>query len=57
MFKRIFHEDWTNVVPIIGFAITAIFFLVVTVRAIRMKKEVREHLSHLPLEDNPPKNR
>lgn len=52
MFKRIFHEEWTSVVPIIAFAITFIFFIVMIVRAVRMRKAKRDHLSSLPLEDD-----
>ena len=52
MFKRIFHEEWTSVVPIIAFAITFIFFVVMIVRAVRMRKAKRDHLSSLPLEDD-----
>lgn len=54
MFKRIFHEDWTTVVPIIGFGITFIFFLIVIIRAFKMKKETRHQLSSLPLQDDLP---
>ncbi len=56
MFKRIFHEDWTAVVPIIAFLITFVFFLIITIRAVRMKKETRQHLSSLPLQDDSPEN-
>ena len=52
MFKRIFHEDWTTVVPIIAFVITFVVFLTITIRAFRMKKETRQHLSSLPLQDD-----
>ena len=52
MFERIFHEDWTTVVPIIAFLITFIFFLAITIRAFRMKKETQQHLSSLPLQDD-----
>lgn len=52
MFKRIFHEEWTGVVPIIAFGITFIFFVVMIVRAVRMKKAKRDHLSSLPLEED-----
>jgi hypothetical protein len=52
MFKRILHEDWTTVVPIIAFGITFVFFLLVIIRAFRMKQETRQHLSSLPLQDD-----
>ena len=49
MFKRVFHEDWTTIVPIIAFIITFTFFVVVMVRAARMKKAKQDHLASLPL--------
>ena len=52
MFKRIFHEDWTAVVPIIAFVLTFTFFMVMMVRAARMKKAKREHMASLPLDDD-----
>lgn len=52
MFKRIFHEDWTAVVPIIAFVLTFTFFMVMMVRAARMKKAQREHMASLPLDDD-----
>ena len=52
MFKRVFHEDWTTIVPIIAFIITFTFFVVVMVRAARMKKAKQDHLASLPLQDD-----
>jgi preprotein translocase subunit YajC len=52
MFKRIFHEEWTTVVPIIAFVLTFTFFVVMMVRAARMKKAKREHMASLPLDDD-----
>lgn len=52
MFKRILHEDWTTIVPIIAFGITFTFFVVMVIRAARMKKSKRDHLAALPLEDD-----
>jgi hypothetical protein len=52
MFKRIFHEEWTTTVPIIAFILTFSIFLIIFVRAIRMKKNTRDYLSRLPLQDN-----
>ena len=57
MFKRILHEDWTSIVPIIAFALTFTIFVVAIVRSIRMKKAMSEHLAALPLQDDTPKNR
>lgn len=52
MFKRILHEDWTSIVPIIAFVFTFTIFVVAIVRSIRMKKSVSEHLAALPLQDD-----
>jgi amino acid permease len=52
MFKRILHEEWATVIPIIAFAFTFTIFIVAIVRSVRMKKATREHMSALPLEDD-----
>lgn len=52
MFKRILHEEWADIVPIIAFFFTFTIFVVAIVRSVRMKKATREHLSSLPLEDD-----
>ncbi|MGE9292259.1 cbb3-type cytochrome c oxidase subunit 3 [Ruficoccus sp. ZRK36] len=51
MFHRITYEDWTSIVPIIGFVLTFSVFLVIVVRAILMKKKKRDHMANLPLEN------
>jgi len=50
MFKRILAEGWTLYVPIISFCIFFAVFLVVTIRALRIKKSERERLASLPLD-------
>lgn len=57
MFKRIFYDDWTTIVPVIAFIVTFTVFAVAIVRSIRMKKSTREHLSNLPLEDDDTESR
>jgi hypothetical protein len=52
MFKRIILEEWHFVVPYICFAMVAGVFLVIVVKALRLKKSEVEHLSHLPLDDD-----
>lgn len=55
MFKRIIHEDWIVIVPIVAFVLTFSFFIVVLIKAIAMKQEKRNHLASLPLsEDSQP---
>ena len=52
MFKRIIHEDWTDIVPMVAFAVLFTIFLVTTIRAIRLKPTERERLAKLPLQDS-----
>lgn len=51
MFRRVVIEDWVVSAPLISFAIIGLVFIVVTIRALRMSKDTRDHLSSLPLED------
>jgi len=51
MFKRIIHEDWTTIVPMISFTVLFLVFLVTTIRALRLERSERERLATLPLED------
>jgi membrane protein implicated in regulation of membrane protease activity len=53
MFKRIIYDDWTSFVPLISFWFTFGVFLIITVRALLLKKEKVRHLENLPLEDEP----
>ena len=52
MFQRIIHEQWAQIVPMISFVLTAGVFLAVSIRALFLTKESREHLSRLPFEDS-----
>jgi len=52
MFQRILHEHWVTIVAIFAFAVTAVVFLFVSIRALRLPKKRREHLANLPLEDD-----
>lgn len=56
MFQRIIHEQWAQIVPIISFVLTAGVFIAVTIRALLLSKQNREHLANLPLEDIPKPN-
>jgi hypothetical protein len=51
MFKRIIHEQWTMVVPIISFILTAAVFVIFTIRALIMREKDTHHLSSLPLKE------
>lgn len=53
MFKRIIHEEWTTIIPMIAFGVMFTVFVVTTILALRMRPKERERLSSLPLgEDN-----
>jgi hypothetical protein len=52
MFQRVIHEQWAQIVPIISFVLTAGVFITVSIRALFLSKENREHLSRLPLDEN-----
>jgi hypothetical protein len=53
MFTRLTLESWHTIVPIVAFLLTFGVFVHFVVRAIRMKKKDVEHISHLPLDDDP----
>jgi hypothetical protein len=52
MFKRIIHEDWVSIVPMIAFGALFTVFLITTLRAIRLKPSERDRLGSLPLDDD-----
>ena len=52
MFRRVIIDEWVTSAPLISFAIIGIVFIVVTIRALRMSKDTRDHLSSLPLKDH-----
>ena len=57
MFKRIIYEEWQSWVPIVAFVLTAIVFVVLSVRAILMGKDRARKMANKPLEDDPPADR
>ena len=52
MFKRIVHEDWVSIVPMIAFGVLFAVFLITTIRAIRLKPSERDRMGALPLADD-----
>lgn len=52
MFRRVALENWHEIVPYICFALVAGVFLVIVIRAVRMKKSDIERISSLPLLDD-----
>lgn len=54
MFKRIHHEAWTEIVPILAFFLIFAVFVIATIRALRMKPKERKRMANLPLDDSKP---
>lgn len=52
MFKRIFYEDWTTVIPLISFWLTFGVFLAITAKAYLLKQNTVQRLESMPLEDD-----
>lgn len=50
MFKRMLLDDWATWTPIISFVLIAGVFVIMTLRALRLKPEDRKHLASLPLD-------
>ena len=53
MFKRVLYEHWHQIIPVISLLFLLTLFIIMVVRALSMKKDKLEELSHLPLEDQP----
>ncbi|MCG8603277.1 MAG: hypothetical protein MI807_24250 [Verrucomicrobiales bacterium] len=49
MFRRVQLEAWHDIVPYICFALIAGVFLVVVIRALRMKQPEVDRIANLPL--------
>lgn len=52
MYRRVTLEGWQEIIPYICFALIAGAFLVILIRALRMKKTEIERLSNMPLRDD-----
>ena len=53
MWNRIQYDTWTDIVPIVAFVCTFSVFLVLSIRALLMKKKDAKRMAHLPLEEQP----
>ena len=51
MFQRIIYADWHAVFPIAAFIVAAVFFTVMSWRALRMRRPEVERFARMPLED------
>lgn len=54
MFRRVLTEDWTHILPFVGFFLFFAVFLFITVCALRLGRSSRTRLSHLPLDASGP---
>ena len=57
MLSRVNFEDWQAIITVIAFALCFITFIFFSVKAFRMKKSERDHMSQLPLEDSEPNSK
>jgi len=53
IWNRINWETWHQNLPLIGFCCFFLTFIAVVIITMRMKKDKVDHLSNLPLDDNP----
>ena len=53
MFKRLTFDNGHTTLAIVAFVLTAAVFAVAVWRALRLKPEEKDHLAHLPLENDP----
>lgn len=52
MFKRVVLEEWQMVIPYICFALVSGVFLIIVIKAVRMKRSEIDRISSLPLKDD-----
>ena len=52
MFKRLIFDTWNGAIPVAGLFLVLSAFLLIFVRAWRMKPVESDRLAHLPLEDD-----
>jgi hypothetical protein len=50
MLRRVTFEEWQAIITIAAFFLFFTIFLILSIRAWRMRKSEREHMSNLPLE-------
>lgn len=51
MFRRIIHEHWHDLVPVIAFILTFAVFIIAFIRALLARKETVAHMAALPLDE------
>lgn len=50
MIRRVSFEEWQGIITLIAFFLFFTLFIVISIRAWRMKKADRERIANLPLE-------
>ena len=53
MWKRIQYYEWADIIPYLAFFLTFGVFIVMSVRAVRLRRDQALELAKLPLEDSP----
>lgn len=51
MFKRIQYAEWQDILPILAFCISFLLFLLIVIRALRMRKDRAKEMAELPLSE------
>jgi len=51
MFKRIQYAEWSDILPILAFCISFLLFLLILIRALRMRKDKAQKMANLPLSE------
>ncbi len=49
MFKRIQYAEWQEILPVLAFIISFLLFLLIVIRAVRMRKDKARKMAELPL--------
>jgi len=51
MFKRVIYDNWSLIIALGAFALTATVYGVMVIRAMLLKPERRDQMAALPLDD------
>ncbi len=51
MFKRLLFDDWVMIFPLVAFITATSVYVVLTWRALRMRRSQIDHFANLPFEN------
>ena len=51
MYKRVIYDNWSLIIPVACFAFTIVFYGVMVLRALLLRREKQEEMAALPLND------